>query len=430
MKKKIAFAITTVMVLTAGVFIQPQKSLAADDNNGSSNVSVSTNQPENQIDKNQSFFDVRMNPGQKQDLEVVLTNTTNEELTMLASANSAITNDNGVVDYSWKLKDALAAAKENNKDKTKLPIDLKTVTYDSTLKYPLSEIATMPEEINIPAKSQVIAKIQVKMPTETISGVIAGGVYLTQKEESTKDEDASKGVQIKNKFVYVVGIQLRQNEDISALKPDMKLDKKKILPTQVNYRNYLGINLQNTEAIYIRNLTVDAKVYQKGNNQVLHEAKQEGMKMAPNSNFNFGVNWENQEFKAGTYRVKVTAKAEDYDKTWSWDEEFTIERKTADKLNKQAVELEKPDYTIYYIIAGVTLIVFLLIILYLIKRHLDKKKEVERRRIARAKARKKRRNGKTRSESSKKTEGSSTSKHTSKSSSSKPRPDSTSKKLK
>lgn len=55
---------------------------------------------ENQRSKVISYFDLRVVPGETQTLSVELTNDT-EDVTVYASANSAITNDNGIVDYSY-----------------------------------------------------------------------------------------------------------------------------------------------------------------------------------------------------------------------------------------------------------------------------------------------------------------------------------------
>lgn len=331
----------------------------------SSNVGVSAVIPENQINKDKTYFDLLLAPGEEQELEVILTNSSNADITMESSVNSAITNDNGVVDYS----------QSNPK-------------YDKTLVYPLSSIATFEKEQVIPANSDKKMKITVKMPETEINGIIAGGVYLSAKDDENAAKSDNSGVQIKNKYVYVVGMQLRNRKDISDVLPELALDKNLIQPKQVNYRNYLGINLQNKESVFIRDMTVEAKIYKKGSNDVFVESKDENLKMAPNSNFNYGVNWKNQEFVAGTYRAKVTATAKDYgNKTWTWDEEFTITAKDAKELNEKAVDLEvkKTPLWMYIAIAG-GLLLLLLVILYLIKRHLDKKKELQRK----AKLRKKR----------------------------------------
>ena len=374
MKRMLNYLIVTIGLGLFGSLVSEEKVLAA---NPSTNVSVTTKQPKNQIDKNQSFFDVLLAPGATQELEVVLRNNTEKDLVMLASVNTAVTNDNGVVDYSWSVPFAQELAKENNQDPANLTIDVEKIAYDSTLKVPLSTIATIAPEIKVPANSETIAKVTVDMPKEAIKGVIAGGVYLSQKEDETENEETNQGVQIKNKFVYVVGVQLRQKADISELLPELILDPAKISPTQVNYRNYLGVNLQNSEPIYIRDLKVDAQITKKGQKGILFETAETGLKMAPNSNFNFGINWNNQEFKGGKYRLQLKARSEDYDKEWSWDEEFTIASETAKKLNQRAVELEKDsNLLLYLIILALILLIILLVIAYLVKRHLDKKKEM------------------------------------------------------
>ena len=376
MKRMLNYLIVTIALGLFGSLVSEETVLAA---NPSTNVSVTTNQPKNQIDKNQSFFDVLLAPGATQELEVVLRNNTEKDLVMLASVNTAVTNDNGVVDYSWSIPFAQELAKENNQDPANLNIDIEKIAYDSTLKVPLSTIATIAPEIKVPANSETIAKVTVDMPKEAIKGVIAGGVYLSQKEDETENEETNQGVQIKNKFVYVVGIQLRQKADISDLLPELILDPAKISPTQVNYRNYLGVNLQNSEPIYIRDLKVDAQITKKGQKGILFETAETGLKMAPNSNFNFGINWNNQEFKGGKYRLQLKARSEDYDKEWSWDEEFTIASETAKKLNQRAVELEKDsNLLLYLIILALILLIILLVIAYLVKRHLDKKQEMKK----------------------------------------------------
>ena len=56
--------------------------------------------PDNQRTKETSYFDLRVAPNQTQKLQIELTNQTANDITVLASANAAITNDNGLADYS------------------------------------------------------------------------------------------------------------------------------------------------------------------------------------------------------------------------------------------------------------------------------------------------------------------------------------------
>lgn len=321
-------------------------------------VSVLPILPDNQLDKTKTYFDLLVEPGQIQDLEVTLKNSSDKDIIVITNVNTATTNDNGVVDYS-KVEPEI----------------------DSTLKHPLGKLATVDEEQKVPANSEVNMKVKVESPKETFKGILVGGLYLSEKEIDT-DKTQSKGVQIKNKYTYIVGIQLRNQELISEVIPELNLDKKKIKPKQINFRNYIGINLQNSEPTFIRKLTVSAKVYKAGSTEVLYEQDGTGMKMAPNSNFNFGVTLNNTRFVAGNYRAIVTAKAEDFGKEWNWEETFTIDADEAKKLNDQAVELEEeaslPLWVLLLIGFGTLLLV--LLIVYMIMNNRKKKKEIDYRR--------------------------------------------------
>lgn len=313
----------------------------------SMSVGVSAVIPDNQIDKGQTYFDLLMKPGQEQDVEIKLSNSSDEDKTVNISINPGTTNDNGVAEYNTKV---------TSKNK------------DSSLKVPISDIVEYEKEVVIPKKSEVKSTIKIKMPNEAYDGVIVGGIRVSEKDgsEGKKDDSEKAGVQINNKFVYTIGLQLRTNESLDGIKPDLVLDKKKIIPKQVNFRNVVGINLQNTQPIYIRDLEVEAKVYKKGSKEVLHETKKTGLKMSPNSNFNFGVDWENKELQGGDYVASVRAYSKDYDQEWKWDnQEFHIDAETAKKLNEKAVGLEK-DNTKLYIMIGIGLILLLLIIILLI----------------------------------------------------------------
>ncbi len=145
--------------------------------------------------------------------------------------------------------------------------------------------------------------------------------------------------------------------------------------TPINGRNVVTANLQNVKPAMLKNLSVDAKIYKEKGTDVLFEAKKENLRMAPNSNFDYAISWENKAFDPGTYRVEV--KATDGDQKWEWTKKFTIEGKTADKLNDTAVEAKK-DYTLYYIIGGVLLLIILLVLVFFLGRRSKKEDDNEK----------------------------------------------------
>ncbi|OJG28391.1 hypothetical protein RU98_GL001639 [Enterococcus caccae] len=318
---------------------------------GKMNVSMTAVIPENQIDKTKTYFDLKMKPGQVQELEVLINNPLDEPVTVENHANTAITNDNGIVDYS------------NSEPKL-----------DETLKSPFSAISELEKETTIPAKSSKSLKVKVTMPEEEFDGVILGGLYFTEKEDKTKEEKENSGVQIRNRLAFAVGIMIRENDN--AIKPDLKLGK--IQPSQVNYRNVLKANIQNTQPVIIQDMKVDVRVTKKGKNESLFEQNKTGVRMAPNSNFNFGISWANQEFKPGTYtlHMNVTSGSDE----WKWSKDFEISKKEAQELNEQAVELEV-DNTKWYIIGGVAGAIVLIIITFVLSQYISKKRRQKRKRL-------------------------------------------------
>ncbi|MDA2313226.1 DUF916 and DUF3324 domain-containing protein [Bacillus cereus group sp. MYBK35-2] len=328
--------LSSLMMVTIIVHILGVKTYAAE-----MNFSVNAIIPENQVDKNQTYFDLMMAPGETQKIQVQLKNDTTQEVVIETYANTAVTNSNGITDYSTT----------NPK-------------LDSTLKIPFSQIAKVEKETKIPSKGTVMLDVEIKMPNVQFDGVILGGLYFKEKENDRKKEK-SDNVQVENKYAYVIGVMLRETS--INIKPDLKLNEVK--PDQVNARNVVTANLQNTKAALLKDLHVDAKVYRENGNSVLHETKKENLRMAPNSNFDYAISWDNKALEPGTYRLEM--KATDGDQKWKWTKKFTIEEKEAQKLNDTAVEAKK-DYTMYYIIGGILLLIILLLLVFWLGRRSKK----------------------------------------------------------
>lgn len=319
MVNKLIGALVVIGVLISGILIHIETAKAAE-----MDFSVSAVIPENQIDKSKTYFELRMKPCQVQELEVLLTNGLSHTVTVVTNANTAVTNDNGIVDYSNKAP-----------------------KFDNTLKIPFSKIAEMPDEITVPANGSKTVKVKVTMPRDPFDGFVLGGLHFSEKDNGDKNE-SGEGVQIKNKYAYVIGVILSEND--IAVNPDMKLNQ--IKPDQINYRNVLKVNLQNVKPVILQNLDVDAQVYKDGGDEALYKMKQSTLRMAPNSNFDFGISWNDEEFKPGKYRLKMVATSGNH--TWKWDERFDIKADVAAEFNGKAVGLEKDD-TMWYVAGGVLL---------------------------------------------------------------------------
>lgn len=308
------------------------------------NFSVNAVIPDNQIDKEKSYFDLKVTPGEKQNLIVKLRNTTDKEIVINPHIQSAKTNKNGVIDYT--------------------PNKIKK---DDTLKIAMEDVAKVPEEVTVPPQSEKDLTIEVTMPKDKFDGIILGGIYLKEDTSKNKEDDKEKDVAIKNEYSYVVALQMRQNDN--KVKPMLHMNE--VNPETQNARNVIVANIQNSEPMIISKLKIDATVNKKGSKDNLAILKKENLQVAPNSNFNIAVPLEGEKLEAGTYILNM--KAESAGKEWQFKKEFSISADKATTMNEKDVTLEKETPTMLYIFLGVAFLIVIAVVIYFIIRRNKRK---------------------------------------------------------
>ncbi|MDA9472394.1 DUF916 and DUF3324 domain-containing protein [Enterococcus sp. 5H] len=304
---------------------------------GELDFSVRAILPESQRSKDISYFDLRVKLGAIEKLSVELTNDTDKDVTVITSANSAITNDNGITDYSHK---------ETKKDSSA------AVTF--------SEISEMSEEITIPANSKKMIECVVTMPKESFDGYILGGLYFEQKDDGSEDAKKGDSVAVGNRFSYVVGVLLSETD--KEVKPELALNN--VEATQINGNNAVIMNIQNKQAAMIKKLKVDGELYYENEKKPRYENHQVDLTMAPNTNFNYRIDLKEQAFIPGNYTVKL--KANDGYKDWTWEEKFTIKEKEAKEYNSSAVNLPPEKNSFPWVTVAVIVVVLLVVIIGII----------------------------------------------------------------
>lgn len=295
--------------------------------------------PSNQVSQRVGYFDLRVSPGQRQRLGVTIKNTSNQAQRFAVSVNQAVTNDNGVIDYS-QLNPKL----------------------DASLQVGTAAIFTKAstQTVSVPANTDRRIYLTYTMPKKRLRGMILGGIYVRQL--TSNQTKATGKILLKNVFTYAIGVEL--SESHQAVAPAMRLHQ--IQATQINRRNYVAANLQNPEPGIMQQLTIDARVSKAGQTRTLLHQKQTALGMAPNSNFNFGIPWNNQNLPAGQYTLRLTARAGQ--QHWQFTRNFTIANKTVARLNKTVLTPTKqPNYWLYFLL-GLIIALLLAIIGYLIYR--------------------------------------------------------------
>ncbi|SOC40714.1 DUF916 and DUF3324 domain-containing protein [Salinicoccus kekensis] len=298
--------------------------------------------PNNQVDQGSTYFDIEMEKGETQKLEVVVYNSSDEPITIEAQANSATTNSNGLIIYD--------------------AVDL--VPHDS-MSHPFAEIATIAEyKIEIEPQSQETVTITVEAPDESFDGLILGGLYFSQEADESEEDS---GVQIQNQYSYALAVQIREAGNDNDVEPE--LDLLSLEAGLINHRTGLQTSFVNTAPTIIGGLEFTGDVYAEGSEEPLYTRTVKDFNIAPNSEFNFPVMFENQGLEAGDYVFKGTASNGDHE--WSFEEMFTIEAEAAEEANDEAVEIEEEEIENEWMMPvliglGVLVVLLLVTIIYLL----------------------------------------------------------------
>lgn len=291
--------------------------------------------PDSQIDPNFSFFYARTKPLEEQTLKVKVTSTQKKKATAKIDITNAVTNSTGQIDYGQT-----------------------NAQLDKSMTLPLTEMVTSKEkEVTVENFEEKIVELSVKPPKESYEGVRLGAVVFSAVE---KDTD-SKGVT--SSYGYKIGIML--SEDLRPYNEGASLTYTGVKARLENGQKVVALTVQNPTPYVLENLTIQSKVTKKGSKEVLTSNQLGGMKMAPNSSFDFLNYLGLEKLQPGTYQM--TASATDGAETWTWEKEFTISDNQAEKLNKEAAyQLLLPN--LYKILGGLLILLTLLTMGYLIYR--------------------------------------------------------------
>lgn len=367
MIKKLTQAVVPVLLAVFVFMMIAPLGVQASQNGASANIGfyVQAQIPENQVDKNLSYFDLRVQPGQTQTLSIEIVNESNEEITVNLDAISASTNQNGVIDY-------------------KTP-----GVRDETLKTPFSKIATLGQNsVKVPAKGSTMATFTVEMPTESYDGVILGGIILTKQSASSQAQPASEngagssGATIQNVYSYVVGVKLTETN--TEVPPDFELIEVKA--ATVNYDAVVAHYIRNKEASIVKGMALDVLVTRADNGQKVAEIHKTDVDMAPNSVMQLAVglikgeDGQMPELEPGEYTSEVAV--EYGGKTWNFSQTFRVGREEADTINENtipdtapAANFALPWWLVLIIVILLVLVIFLIILLLIVFKR--KKREEE-----------------------------------------------------
>ncbi|WP_265459930.1 DUF916 and DUF3324 domain-containing protein [Enterococcus sp. HY326] len=306
--------------------------------------------PENQRNLSVGYFDLTMEPGQHQVVQINLTNDSSEPISISVGIYGGKTNSSGVIEYS--------------------DIDIDN---DASLVYDFADIVTAPDDVEIPANSTVPLNIEINMPDGSFDGFIAGGIRL---EEVTAEGTASEGQQgmILNKFAYMTGMLLSvgQTEGITE-----NMQYNETYAGLDNYQNAIFVNYSNTAPIFVNGMATEVQIMSDTSDEVLYDARKTNMRMAPNSMITFPVSLNGQEMVSGDYRAHIVVTTEAGGR-WEWTEPFTITEEQASEYNESDLSLVQESGINWRLITLIVLgIMVLFLLVWFLIRMLRKKKHIK-----------------------------------------------------
>ncbi|MFY1067400.1 WxL protein peptidoglycan domain-containing protein [Enterococcus sp. AD013-P3] len=342
--KKIIF---TCLVFFSSLFLSTAIVNASDDSE-QVDYSIQPILPENQIDRGNSFYDLRVNPGDKQTIKLQINNFSEAEQSFTIHVNPAETNGNLMIDYSGSRKENLQEGKIK-----------------------INEIVKAPESVTIPGGKTGIVSLELSLPKEEFAGVILGGIQVKKALPDKKEAGLSTD------YDYILGMMLSESDE--EIKPELKFVS--VSPGVITNNAGLLVKMKNIHPMYSNKVHMVGNVYKTADKKqavITREIKDGGI--APDSDFqiNFfnGSVGATEPLDAGDYLLKLDF-TDAAGNNWHFEKEFSITKKEAEAINTKVFTVKKDNSLLFVIIGVLTAILLILLVLIIVYLSRRKREESE-----------------------------------------------------
>ena len=347
-KKLIIFSIVSILF---SLSILPSEAKAEEDPMG---FTVETIMPTSQIDQNKSYFYIKTTPNQEQTLKVSVKGTSSDPVKIRVYVANAMTSESGTVNY------------------------LPNFEKDPTLQESIEEITTISEEeFELKLGEEKVVELKVTPPADSYDGVKMGAVYFERVPEEKKEG------KINTEYSYRIGLMSSESDNLYT--DSQQLNLLSVKPELKRTQKSITLELQNPEPKTIADFYMDTKIVDEKTGKVVKTQKLSGGMMAPNSHFDYSVNWGIDKIPSGKYIAKVSAKSR-Y-KEWELEKKFEITEEQAKKMNEETLfKLTLPTWAyIGTIIFGLATVLLTLILTIRSKKWKEEEKKLRRKKGKRKK---------------------------------------------
>jgi len=354
MKKRMMKILGVVMLITMILHLNV-KEVEAD----ALRFTVQPGLPENQVDLNAGWFDLLIEPGESQTIQLNIINLSYEDIIIEPSFAPASTTFLGGIDYA--------------------PNDIEP---DVTLVHNFADLVVdAPEYLVIPGSGSEILEVTLQLPSGEFEGLVAGGVTIEEREpefnmaENEQLGENQAGMALDNRFRMTVAVILRNN-----LEPvDTDMDLIRAAAGSLNARNVINAYVQNPQPSFLGDVTLWATVTDRTSGAVMFQefSQPSSINFAPNTLLAFPIRLDGILLEAGLYTMNVRAETEDDE--WELTYDFEITQEEADRLNAADVLIEDEEFPWLWVLIGATilLVVMLIFLVVLLKRKRALRNEYE-----------------------------------------------------
>ncbi|WP_051552804.1 DUF916 and DUF3324 domain-containing protein [Latilactobacillus fuchuensis] len=286
-----------------------------------------------QVNRENHFFDLGLDEGQKETIQVKLRNFGNKTIKVQSSLNNAITQIGGGIIYR--------------------PTEVGIIRETQQTLMDVAAIKKADQTITIEPNAEKIVSATVKMPEGQTNGMIYGAWHFIEYGK----KDSGKNSSISGNYAYNIGVMLRgQNYKVY---PELKYQT--VEPIVKNGHPALGIQLNNVKAMAIKNAQVKAVIYRQGLFKSKRVYQTTNVDVAPNSEFTVPISWGYDQMKPGKYTVDVAVNGKSYwnllPMTWHFKKTITVNSQQANKINKESIQKPANKWAYVATASGVLMLV-------------------------------------------------------------------------
>ena len=237
--------------------------------------------PDNQRPDRGGHFNLNMNPGERQRIDVLIENFGTDTIHLDVTVNDARTNDHGVMEYA----------------PAKMPVP-------GHAPHVSEIVASHQSRLSIAPGDKEFARFEILMPDDAFEGVIVGGLHFVQAVQANAE---TGGTGIVNRIAYAVPIVLRIHDEVAD--PAFELIAAR---GHSHEPAKISVTLKNLEARISRLRNVTAYLYSDDDEPIevlSHDQVLLAPHAAPNLSF---ARTSDQPIPKGEYRLVINFECDEW----------------------------------------------------------------------------------------------------------------------